>query len=125
MIRSTGEHHWIVIRRVAASMAIALAASMVTYNSFRINAVSRLSQQVVILQDEVKQQDRINAQRIEDLSARLDEIERILFGEVLAKLEKVPKTPSGIALWQKTRDQELRERISRLERWRLEHEIKP
>lgn len=57
-----------------------------------------------------------NAQMAE-IKARLDALERVLFGDVLAELSKIPAVgPSRIELWQQNRDKELRDRILSAER---------
>jgi hypothetical protein len=61
---------------------------------------------------------------LKQTEARLDRMERILFGDVIAQLEKKTPPPAWIELWQKNRDKELRDRIIALERrvWQLQQE---
>lgn len=50
-------------------------------------------------------------------ASRMDYVERVLFGEVVAKLDaqRSARNTARVELWQKTRDKELRDRIMYLE----------
>lgn len=53
------------------------------------------------------------------IRAELDNIYRTLYSPPEVPTPQ-PRQPSQVELWQRNRDKELRDRITRLERWRLE-----
>ena len=57
--------------------------------------------------------------RLESLTKRLDDIERVLFGDVVPSI--AAKTPPRPVVQPWKAEKELRERIEALERWRLSH----
>ena len=62
--------------------------------------------------------------RLESLTKRLDDIERVLFGDVVPSIAaKTPTPPRPVAQpWRA--EKEIRERLEALERWRLTHQDK-
>lgn len=64
--------------------------------------------------------------QLESLTKRLDDIERVLFGDVVPSIAAKTKTttpPRPVAQPWRT-EREIRERLEALERWRLSHQDK-
>lgn len=108
------------LRRGLAGLAIAFVLLGTTYMLARIRIVQRNSTELVALSAHLEALRMANDANLRDINNRLDEIERVLFGDVVEKLEKRPPGPNRIELWQQNRDKELRDRILRLERWRAQ-----
>src|SRR5262249_61109468 len=54
--------------------------------------------------------------------AELDRIYQTLYAPVDTPAATEPRQPSSVELWQRNRDKELRDRLMRLEQWRLRME---
>jgi hypothetical protein len=91
---------------------------------FHIRAARDLGLELTRLQVQVTGLADRNDLLQREAQERLTVIERTLFGDVVAKLDK----PGGAApqarveLWQLNRDRDLRDRLARLEQWRLRTE---
>jgi hypothetical protein len=101
---------------------------VITYFGLRLRVTYNLSAEFAQLQAEHRDMMALSNQRLQELRARLDEMERVLFGDVLAKIEKTQKTATPKLpipdVWQRNRDRELRDRLDALEKWRLQQEAK-
>ncbi len=116
---STRKHDpWRVwLRRASIALGVALLVLGGLYGALRMQALSRLSAELVQLQADIERLQQQQDTQLTIAASRLDDLERTLFGDVVAKLEKTaPSGPNRIELWQRNRDAELRRRIEVLER---------
>jgi hypothetical protein len=106
------------------SLLLGIQLLAMTYVVVRIREANRVYSQFLSLQAEVNELQKHHMAQMQEAADRLDTLERVLFGNVVAKLASVEKPPSQarVQLWQKTRDTELRQRLSNLEYWRWEIE---
>lgn len=107
--------------RTAVGMTMGLLLVSIVYTTIRINNLSRLGQELSRVQGEIDIIRMRHESMISDANSRLDSIERVLYGDVVAKLQKVPQA-TRLEVWQQNREKELRERINQLERWRNRHD---
>ena len=107
------------INRIIVASVIGFVLVVTVYNWVRIGTIYKNSQEIVKVQSDLTAIRMEHDTAIRDATARLDTIEKTLFGEVVTKLEKVPLTERvarQIQIIQEAKDKELRERIARLER---------
>jgi hypothetical protein len=74
-----------------------------------------------LLQLDIAAYRKDRAAKDEAIRAELDTIYRTLYSSP-ETVTPQPRQPSQVELWQRTRDKELRDRILRLEQWRLRQE---
>jgi hypothetical protein len=109
-------------------MSLLVGAQLIggTFIVTRLRATYKMQTELQILKSQheevVKQNEAIKT----DTAIRLDELERFLFGDVVEKLQKAESkpviAPAQLQRWMVNRDKDLRDRLDRLERWRLEHD---
>jgi cell division protein FtsB len=111
-----------LLRMAAVAMAFALCVGYAAYVGFRLQVTYSVQATVDKLVADRAELIAENERFHSGISARLDELERLMFGEVLAKIDAPapgkPRTTASVQLWQKNRDAELRKRIEALEQWR-------
>lgn len=111
-----------MLHMMATAMLVALVIGYMTYVGLRLHATYVLRTELSLLEAKVDR-NAIDAQTIHrHTEGRLDDIERLLFGDVLNSIQKPasrPSKPSAVELWQRNRDRELRARLDALERMRL------
>ncbi len=108
---------WIL--RSTLALAVCVVVVLAVFFTVQIRFVSQNYSSVAKLQSDVANMQQQHAAQLETLNARVDQLERVLFGDVVAKIEKSPLRPNAVELWQRNRDKELRDRIRQLELWRL------
>lgn len=110
------------LRLLPWALVAAVATSFIMYTALRLRVTYQLERDVAELRSTSEELARTIVALRSEAASRLDLIERTLFGEVAAKL-KEPPTPATMPVqpWQRNRDRELRDRILRLEEWRLQH----
>lgn len=109
------------MRMAVTAIVFATLVGYASYIGLRLRVTYSLNAQVEKLAADAAVTHALHLQVHDQINARLDELERLMFGEVLAKIDAVPGKPRTIAsvqLWQKNRDEELRKRIAALEQWR-------
>lgn len=111
-----------LLRMAVLAMGLALIAGYVSYMSLRIRVTYTLQTRVALLEAERMESAAANAAFHEGISERLDNLERIIFGEVLTKIDVPPPKPSVVQLWQRNRDLQIRKRLEALEQWRAQTE---
>jgi hypothetical protein len=113
---------------VVLALLCAALVAFVAYTTFRLRVTYAVQTEVATMRAERRNIVAENDREHDALVARLDELERVLFGEVLGKITdqlKQAKPPiTAVQVWQRNRDRELRDRLARLEQWRLELEAK-
>jgi anti-sigma factor ChrR (cupin superfamily) len=111
-----------LLRMAATALVFAMIVGYATYIGLRLRVTYTLNARVERLMAEQSALMQQNDQFHDQISARLDELERLMFGEVLAKIDTsapgTPRTTASVQLWQKNRDAELRKRLAALEQWR-------
>lgn len=101
------------------------------YITIRLRTLYNIQTEIAHLKAEHRHVKQELETQLNGNGIRIDQLERILFGDVIAQLEKKvqadaakqkPPPPTWVELWQKNRDKELRDRIVELERrvYRLE-----
>jgi len=97
---------------------ITLAATIVVlalvYLYVRMQVLERLNAETTTLWSRHNEEGKRFNARLDATVSRLDYLESVLFGEVLAKVQKMQQ-PVPVPRWQLSRDLELRDRILRLE----------
>ena len=113
------------VKPYACRIAVALLVGFVliggAYCAFRLRALYTFQTDVATFVIENRNAHEKVETEVTNIEARLNNLERILFGDMIAQLEKNAKTlkppaPNWVELWQKNRDKELRDRINALER---------
>jgi hypothetical protein len=89
--------------------------------AFSIRVIYTNAAQIAEVNSEIVEMQKIHSSKMSEMSMRLDMLEKVLFGDVLSKIAAQPK---GIETWQQNRDREMRERISKLELWRLHQDAR-
>ncbi len=110
MFRQIDRHTIYVAALVVGGIALGTFFGLWRYSSYRA------STDISILIDRL---NKIEVQMVKDHSTtrtELDELYRVVYGTVPAK---IAKGQSSVEAWQRNRDQELRDRIRRLEEWRF------
>jgi len=80
-----------------------------------------LRREVTLLRIEQEATERERQVWRNSVRKELDTIYQTLYSPPEA-VTPLPRTPSQVELWQRNRDKELRDRIARLEQWRLRQE---
>lgn len=106
------------VRLIPWAVGVILAASVAAHTVLRLRVTYDVQREIAALRMEIAERDRVAADVRREYGGRLDLIERNLYGDVAAALA-APPTTSTVELWQRNRDRELRDRIQRLEEWRL------
>ena len=90
--------------------------------AMRLRVTYELKNEFAKLHVEHQEQVATNARQLEDVRLRLDYLEQVLFGEVLAKLDKKqPRVqPMRLEPWLANTIKDLRDRVTVLERARVE-----
>lgn len=109
--------------RGAVAVAVAALLMLGLYAAVRIHTIARLQTEMAQLTSHVADTDAQHDAMMVQAAARLDDLERFVFGDVVAKLQEpaptpAPAGPSRVQLWQRNRDQELRTRLKAIEDWR-------
>src|SRR5262249_49463713 len=110
------------VRRVAGdpfvALLVVLGATTALFIALWVYTLYRVQRETTLLRlaVEAHQADRVKLD--EAIRQELDTIYRTLY----APPETEPRQPSTVELWQRNRDKELRDRIARLEQWRLRME---
>ncbi|HET9024818.1 MAG TPA: hypothetical protein VFN64_09615 [Burkholderiaceae bacterium] len=103
---------------------VAVAILTALYVAIRFQAVQATATAVVELQIEQRELHATLRADIEDVEIRLVQIEKLLYGDVATKSAKnaKPPPPRSVVLeeWFQNQAKDLRARVERLERWRLE-----
>lgn len=111
-------HPWVRMVLVGCLTAVLLGA--VTYVLVRLRVTYRLQSDLSLINAEIRDLHKQLEFYDRNCDVRLSELEREVLGQVTPQPPKLGRTgPSRIELWQRNRDQELRDRIRALERWRL------
>lgn len=133
---STNRPWWARLRRgerelfpfIVLALTCAMLVAFVAYATFRLRVTYELQTALAQFQAERASLFEANRREHQAVSERLDELERVLFGDVLVKIAaqlKAAKPPmTAMQVWQRNRDRELRDRLTRLEEWRLALEAK-
>ncbi len=105
-----------------------VAVAFATYVVLRIHVTYQIQRDLALLKASAAElaADKDSLRR--DCAQRLDVLEQTLFGEVLPKQGRLADVPqantirlSRIEVYQQNTNKELRARLERLERWRLDH----
>ena len=110
--------------RIVFVLTIGLTILTLVFIALRLRVTYVLQQQLDAYEAaQVSGHTELDA-RIESLTKRLDDIERVLFGDVVPSIAaKTPPAPRPIAQpWRS--EKEIRERLEALERWRMGHQDK-
>jgi len=109
--------------RVMIGIIIGVNVVMGTYIAVSLYAIQQWRVEIAGLQSEIRGLRETDVEIKRAASIRLDVIEHTLFGDVLVKLDtKATAAPNRVETWQLNRDKELRNRLQRLEEWRLKME---
>lgn len=116
-----------MLRMAGTALLAALFMGYATYVGLRLKATYGMRTEVALLQQKVDEALTEREAAHAQVNTRLDEIERFLFGEVLASLmttapQPPSERPTPVQLWQRNRDKELRTRLDTLERLRVQNE---
>jgi hypothetical protein len=107
----------------ARSFAVAVIIGVITYFALRLRVTYEMQTEIDRLRIERAELVKRNAIAHDEMMNRLDELERVLFGDVLAKVDKnaaaISKLPTA---WQRQRDLEFRKRLDALEQWRMQRD---
>lgn len=109
------------IWRVGVALVLCLWAIVGLEAAFSIRVIYTNAAQIAEVNSEIVEMQKIHSSKMSEMSMRLDMLEKVLFGDVLSKIAAQPK---GIETWQQNRDREMRERISKLELWRLHQDAR-
>lgn len=123
---TTTEDTWIVwFKRVGFALGVSFVTLFFVYCYLRVRTVYENQLAVAVLRADVRELEERHSAQIKELEHRADELEKVLYGDVVAKLAKQPPGPTRIEIWQRNRDKELRERLIAIERWRMtiEHRV--
>lgn len=82
----------------------------------------RLRREMTLLRIDYSAHLKDRAEKDDAVRAELDTIYRTLYSPPEAAPADATRQPSTVELWQRNRDKELRDRINRLEQWRLKME---
>ena len=111
------EESWpVYLKRGALALFICFTLIFFVYAYMRVKQIYENQVELATIKAEYSELLRIHTAQLEELQKREDITEKLLYGDVLAKLAKQPSTPTGLELWQRNRDREFRERLSSLER---------
>ncbi len=110
-----------MLRWVIAAAVIIVAASWTTYVALRLLRTYEMEAQLVAMDSRLTAADQQIAVLTDALRTRMDVVERIVFGAWESLEDQVievskKQAPTGVQVWQKNRDRELRERLGQLER---------
>lgn len=109
---------------IGYGIGLALVLGVVMYIVFRLSAMQGWQNDLTLLQARVEELEKLTRIMNESHSSRLDYLERTVYGDLLSKvMQPAPASPpvARFETWQLNREKELRARLDRLERWRLEH----
>lgn len=109
------------LRRGVAAVVICCSFLALIYVLLVARQITKNATDIGQLQIIVQQMQADHSSRTAILSQRVDQLERVLFGDLVEKLNQ-PPPPNVPEAWQRNRDKELRDRILRLEEWRLRDE---
>jgi septal ring factor EnvC (AmiA/AmiB activator) len=105
------------LRHLAVALLLGCAFIAGVFSVLKVQEIERMQRDLIAIHASLREQQQQSRTLLEQTGLRLDQIERSLFGDVVAKLEKQTKPPpSWVELWQKNRDKELRDRIAAIER---------
>lgn len=124
--RSTDEPWHLWLRRALAAIGIGLFVLVAIYAASRARMVYQLSSELLALRAEMVESQKEQQRQDRALAMRMDDLERTLFGEVIAKIEKNAKTAATVPAWSKNRDEELRRRLINIDLrlFQLEQDLK-
>jgi polyhydroxyalkanoate synthesis regulator phasin len=114
-----------MLKLVSGVMTTFGIVAVVVFITLRLYAGYIAQARIGALEQQVLTLERQHETEIKAQDAQLSEIETVLFGTIEPKVEETAakvaqRLPSSLStrveLWQKNRDQELRDRIERLER---------
>lgn len=115
--------YWIYFWRGVIALMFGLYLIMGVFLLLHFRNEAKLRIEVAVLAAQIAEVRQLQDAQAKDESSRLDDIERTLWGDVVARLDhQQSHGPNRIVLWQRNRDRELRQRILSLEQrvWRLE-----
>lgn len=110
-------------KRIICSFGIAIMILWTAYVAMRLKTTYDLQTRFEVLAVEHEELKKRYDAHLLQQNHRLDYIEQVLFGEVLAKIDKKPvPTPMRLEPWLANTIKDMRERITVLERARLRGE---
>jgi hypothetical protein len=112
------------VRIVVLGALVMVAAAVATYVGLRLRTTYSLDYRITALQHEVETLAAQLKAMDRDITIRVSVLERVIYGQALPEIADVQNTPTPVEVWQRNRDRLLRERLDRLERWRLDHQEK-
>ena len=112
--------HW--FRRIGVAVLLATWFVTLLYASAQLLTLYRLQQEQQKLDSEMMALQAEHDAAMKEYSARLEYLERVLFGDVAPRVDKNSRGPVALEQRLTTADKELRDRIQALERWRLRME---
>lgn len=114
---TNNKHPW--VRMVLASAVVCVLLGYGAFTTFRLRVTYSNQRELNVLRDDLR--DVRNQIDIMDRSfdERLGAIEQTVFGELQPKIWEQQHRPQSTE-WSANRDRDLRERIRRLEQWRIE-----
>lgn len=114
-------HGW--FRVLLWSILIACCMLWTAYVALRLRTTYELQTEFAKLTAVNTEHTATQQRQLEDVRIRLDDLEQVLFGQVLAKIDKKQKVaPMKIEPWLANALKDLRDRVTILERARIEKE---
>lgn len=106
---------------VAAMLGVCLLTTLV-FIVLWADAVYRVRRDIALLRVQFAAHEHDRSAVDASVRAELDRIYQTLYAPVDTPAATEPRQPSSVELWQRNRDKELRDRLMRLEQWRLRME---
>jgi len=104
---------------LVGTLVIFIAAALLFFVLW-IYAVYQIRQDIAILRNQFRAHEADRGTKDAAFRAELDTIYRTLYAP--PDVTVPDRQPSQVELWQRNRDKELRDRINRLEQWRMREE---